>query len=257
MAESQLTQSIRKANDAGRKALIPYIPAGFGGKEKFWEYVRELDAAGADVIEIGVPFSDPVADGPTVERVSQECLACGITLHWIIDGLREHRKELNASIVLMGYISPFFHYGFEQLAKDAAEVGVNGFIVPDLPYEEAGEFLEALKGSGISLVPLIGLNTSLERMELYTKDFGGFCYVVSVMGVTGERAAISASITTKLAQARKTFNFPVALGFGISHPEQLEEFASELDAVVFGSALITHLEEGGTPAEFMSRWTTR
>ncbi|NJB68269.1 tryptophan synthase alpha chain [Desulfobaculum xiamenense] len=257
MKESKLTQSIRQARAEGRTALIPYIPAGFPGLQEFWNVLAELDAAGADVIEIGVPFSDPVADGPTVEQASLECIERGVTLSWILTELEGRRAGIRAAIVLMGYVNPFFRYGYERLAKDAARAGVDGFIVPDLPFEESGDLRAALADTGIALVPLVGLNTPAERMKLYTKGFGGFCYVVSVMGVTGERVDISGDVARTIAEARACFDIPVALGFGLKTPDQLAAMAEKPDAAVFGSSLITHLRGGGSAGEFMKVWTGR
>lgn len=256
MNESRLTAKIRAANEAGRKGLIAYLPAGFPDLEAFWETVKELDTAGADVIEIGVPFSDPVADGPVVEQAAYECLERGVTLRWILSELEKRRKDIDAAIVLMGYANPFYKYGLTALGEAASRAGVDGFIVPDLPYEEAGDMLQALKGTGAELVPLIGLNTGIERMKLYTSGFGGFCYVVSVMGVTGGEADIAEKVADKVKEAKESFDIPVALGFGIKTPEQVGPHGTSLDAVVFGSALISHIRAGGSASGFMSAWTS-
>ncbi len=255
MTTSLLTRRIRAANDAGRKALIPFLPAGFPTPERFWKEITALDAHGADVIEIGVPFSDPVADGPVVEAASLQCLEGGACLGWILEGLRERRASLRAGVVLMGYMNPFYQYGLEAFAKDAAAAGANGVIVPDLPLEEAGPFRTALSAQGMDLIPLVGLNTSVERMRAYAATASGFVYLVSVMGVTGARATLPPEIARKLADARDAFDIPLALGFGIREPKQLEPFAPYLDAVVFGSALIQHIQQEGDAAGFMARWT--
>jgi tryptophan synthase alpha chain len=255
MAASKLTSRIRQANEAGRKGLIAYLPAGFPSLEEFFDVLKELSTAGADIIEIGVPFSDPVADGPVVEQAALECIERGVTLEWILRELPKHRADIDAAVLLMGYTNPFYQYGYDRLAADVSAAGVDGFIVPDLPFEEAGDLLHALKDTDAELVPLIGLNTSAERMALYTKGFGGFCYVVSVLGVTGGQVDVQALVGEKLAEAKACFDIPVALGFGIKEPSQLADVGGHLDAVVFGSALITHLREGGTASEFMAAWT--
>lgn len=255
MSENKLEQRIREANKQGRKALIPFLPGGFPDKERFWKELQALDASGADVIEIGVPFSDPVADGPVVEKASQECVERGITLAWIIQGLRERVGSFKAALVLMGYMNPFLQYGLEKLATDAAAAGVHGLIVPDVPLEESEELRRALDAEGLALVSLVGLNTEKERMAAYAKVSKGFVYVVSVLGTTGEREALPREVTRKLEEARQVFQQPLALGFGIKSPEQLAPFGDRIDAVVFGSALITHLRGGGDAAGFMSRWS--
>ena len=251
---SKLTQRIREAQAAGRKALIPYLPAGFPGLDQFWDAVADLDRAGADNIEIGVPFSDPVADGPTVEQAALECLERGVTLKWILEELGKRAGQFQAGIVLMGYLNPFLQYGLEAFARDAARAGVSGVIIPDVPHEESTDIRAALTAHGLDLIPLVGLNTTPARLALYAKDATGFAYFVSVLGVTGERAALPGAIRDKLAEAKRTFSVPLALGFGIKTPDQLAALGEGPDAVVFGSALITHLRAGGTPAQFLAAW---
>ena len=252
-----LEKKIRAAKAAGRIALIPFVTAGFPSRERFWGVLRELDASGADVIEIGVPFSDPVADGPVVEQASQEVLAAGVTLRGIMDLLLAHRGELKAGLVLMGYMNPFLQYGLDDLARDAAGAGVHGFIVPDLPLDEASGMRAALKAQGLALIPLVGPNTPVERMKLYADVSEGYVYVVSVMGITGERLALPPEVPEVLARARSVFELPIALGFGLRSPEQLGTQPEDIrpDAAVFGSSLLKHLRAGKAPAEFMRAWT--
>lgn len=248
--------AIRKANSEGRPALIPFVTAGFPRPEKFWDIILELDSHGADVIEIGVPFSDPVADGPVVEEASLRALADGITLKKIMEILQEHKGEVQAKIVLMGYLNPFLQYGLKEFAKDAANAGVHGVIVPDVPFEENGPFFSALAEHNIALIPLVGPNTTVERMQLYAKQSQGYVYVVSIMGTTGARTALAPQVEATLQRTRSVFNLPLALGFGLQSPTQLEEIAegARPDAVVFGSALLQHIDAGKSPASFMERW---
>ena len=252
-----LEEKILAARKAGRTALIPFVTAGFPSRERFWDAVRELDASGADIIEIGVPFSDPVADGPVVEAASMRALESGVTLGGIMAELLEHRGELQAGLVLMGYMNPYMQYGLERLARDAAAAGVNGLIVPDLPLEEAEDMREALRAQGIALIPLVGPNTSEERMRLYADVSEGYAYVVSVMGTTGVRSALPPEVTGVLTRARRIFPIPVALGFGLKEPAQLAGIPEEVrpDAAVFGSSLLKHLDAGGSPQDFMKAWT--
>ncbi len=251
---SILQDKIETALAQGRKALVPYLPCGFPGLDEFWENIAELDANGADIIEIGVPFTDPVADGPIIEQAAQECLQRGVTLKYLIQGLKERKGQFKAGIVLMGYMNPFMQYGFEKLGQDASAAGVHGFIIPDLPYEESGEFKKVMAEHGLDLIPLVGLNTTPERMALYAKNASGFAYFVSVLGITGGSDALPDEILDKLRQAREIFPVPMALGFGIQSREQIAPFGDLLDAVVFGSALIRHIQEGGTPSAFMARF---
>lgn len=253
---SKLQQVIEAAGAEGRVARIPFLPGGYPDKERFWEEIAKLDGGGADVIEIGVPFSDPVADGSTVEEASLVCLEAGVNLAWILEELGRRRGSIKAQIVLMGYLNPFFQHGFKAFAKDAAAAGVAGIIVPDLPLDESGDFKAALAEQGIDLVYLVGLNTAPERLKAYAAEAGGFVYVVSVLGITGARASLpEEAIRAKLAEVKAAFSVPVALGFGISKPEQLLPFAGVVDAAVFGSALINHIKDGGDGASFMAVWS--
>ncbi|MBQ9453275.1 MAG: tryptophan synthase subunit alpha [Desulfovibrio sp.] len=251
-----LEKKIREANAAGRPALIPFLTAGFPDRSTFWPTLMELDENGADIIEIGVPFSDPVADGPVVEEASRRALTEGVNLHGILKELRERQGLIKAGLVLMGYLNPFLQYGFDKLARDAAAGGVHGFIVPDLPFEESEALRTALKKEGIALIPLVGPNTNVERMQLYTTVGEGYVYVVSVMGVTGVRESLPPEVVSTITRARSVFRLPLALGFGLREKKQLDAFpiTARPDAVVFGSALLRHLEEGLTAAEFMARW---
>ena len=254
MSITKLADKINDAKAQGRTALIPFLPGGYPDREQFWKEILELDENGADVIEIGMPFSDPVADGPVVEAASLKCLDDGIDLKWILAGLADHRAKISAGILLMGYYNPVLQYGLEKFAEDAREAGVNGLIIADLPYEEGVEFRELLAKHDIALIPLVGLNTEPERMALYAKDGNGFCYYVSVLGTTGDRDSLPEEIKAGLKQAQEIFDIPVALGFGLKNPSQLESLDGLVDGAVFGSALIRHIDEGKSSAEFMKVW---
>ncbi|MDD6088537.1 MAG: tryptophan synthase subunit alpha [Desulfovibrionaceae bacterium] len=252
-----LEEKILTARKEGRIALIPFVTAGFPAPDRFWETVMELDQSGADIIEIGVPFSDPVADGPVVEAASVQALQDGVTLRGILSDLKKYAGAMQAGLVLMGYFNPFLRYGLENFASEAAEAGVKGCIVPDLPYDEAAEFRTILKQHGIALIPLVGPNTDDARMKLYADVSEGYVYVVSVMGTTGERDALPREVPEVISRSRKNFSLPVALGFGLKTPEQLNALSSETrpDAAVFGSSLLTHIASGKTPKSFMQLWT--
>lgn len=252
----KLEQKIRDAQKSGRKAVIPFITAGFPSPVHFWKHLEELDRAGADIIEIGVPFSDPVADGPVVEDASRRALEQGVNLADILSDLTGRSGRFRAGIVLMGYYNPFLQYGLENLARDAGKAGVSGLIIPDLPYDEAKALKAALAGSGIALIPLVGPNTSLERMCLYSQDAQGYAYVVSVMGITGERGNLAEGVASVMRRARQAFAVPLALGFGLSRPSQLEALPPEAqpDAAVMGSALLKHISAGGSASSFLAPW---
>lgn len=251
-----LEEKIRACLAAGRPALVPFVTAGFPDQSQFWPTLTELDENGADIIEIGVPFSDPVADGPVVEEASRRALSDGVNLRDLLAELGERGRYIKAGIVLMGYYNPFMQYGLEKLAEDAARGNVSGMIVPDLPHEESGPLRKALADKGIALIPLVGPNTSAERMALYAEWGQGYVYVVSVMGITGERAKLAPQVESTMQRARSVFKLPLALGFGLKEPAQLEALpqGARPDAVVFGSALLKHIDAGQPAAEFMARW---
>lgn len=251
-----LEEKIRMANSQGRSALIPFLTAGFPDRATFWPTLMELDENGADIIEIGVPFSDPVADGPVVEAASRQALSEGVNLRQILQELKERRGLVRAGLVLMGYYNPFLQYGLEAFANDACEAGVHGVIVPDLPLEESQSFRYYLSAKGLTLIDLVGPNTTSERMREYAAHSQGYVYVVSVLGVTGARKELPPELGKTLARARQCFSLPIALGFGLKEPSQLVDLPPEArpDAVVFGSALLRTLAEGGTAQDFMAAW---
>jgi tryptophan synthase alpha chain len=252
-----LTDRIKAARAQGRLGLVPFLPGGYPDRARFWDEIAALDASGADVIEIGMPFSDPVADGPVVEHASLKCLDDGVNLKWIIEGLAAHKGKLRAGIVLMGYLNPVLQYGLAAFAADAAAVGVHGVILADAPSEESDPIRAAFAPRGLALIPLIGLNTAPARMALYAREAEGFAYFVSVLGTTGVRdfsAGLPDAVKTGLESAKQAFDVPVALGFGLKHPSQLAALDGLVDAAVFGSALIRHIDQGGDSAGFMKVW---
>lgn len=255
MSEHILSQRIRRAASEGRMALIPFITAGFPNMEAFWRHMDELDQNGADIIEVGAPFSDPVADGPVVEAASARALENGVTLEGILDEFSRRKGRWSAPIVLMGYYNPFLQYGLERFAQKAAEAGVSGCIVPDLPVDEQGPFHAVLSAKGIALAPLVGVNTPQSRLAEYAEKAEGYAYLVSVLGATGMREAFPPELEAAFHRCKRAFSVPVALGFGLSRPEQVAAMPIRPDAVVFGSALLRHIEEKRDAAGFMRRWT--
>jgi tryptophan synthase alpha chain len=259
MSTSILTKRIEEARAKGRLGLIPFLPAGYPDKARFWDEIDALDASGADVIEIGMPFSDPVADGPVVEHASLQCLDAGVNLAWTLAGLAARKGRYRAGLVLMGYLNPVLQYGLERFASDAASAGVHGVILADVPFEESGPVRAAFDPQGLALIPLVGLNTTPGRMALYAREGQGFAYFVSVLGTTGVQSSFDTglpeSIRSGLAAAKVAFDIPVALGFGLKHPSQLAALDGLVDAAVFGSALIRHIDQGGDSKGFMKVWT--
>lgn len=254
MKKNRLTQKINRSRETGKTALIPFLPAGYPDKDRFWEEIRQLDLAGAEIIEIGVPFSDPMADGPAVEEASQRCLSQGVNLHWILEQLSKRSRDFQAEILLMGYYNPFLQFGLEDLVVRAAKSGVSGLIIPDLPFEENRELKNRLQEFDLDLIPLIGLNTLESRIEKYGENQPGFVYFVSVLGTTGARSTLPRELQEKLQKARSLISSPLVLGFGIKHPDQLSSIREYVDGVVFGSALIQHINSGGSSSEFMDMW---
>ena len=252
-----MKETILKAHAEGRYALIPYITVGYPEPARFRETLLAIDAAGADIIELGIPFSDPVADGPVIEAAGRQALADGVTLRSTLRELRELRGSLHAKLVLMGYANPFLQYGLEQLAADAREAGVSGFIVPDMPLEETPEFRAAFDREGLTLITLVGQNTTEERMRQYAPYTKEYVYVVSMLGTTGSRNDHVETIAETMHRARRAFpGVPLALGFGLRNPEQLDALPEDArpDAAIFGTALLRHIAEGKPVAAFFSAW---
>lgn len=251
-----LEQKIRNARAERRMALVPFIPAGFPSPERFRAAVEDLDAHGADIIEIGIPFSDPVADGPAAEEACRRALASGVTPRSILKELRARAEKLQAGLALRGYMNSILQYGPENFAKDAADAGVTGCVIPDVPLEESGELRGTLGAWGIALIPLVGQNTTEERMREYAAVTEGFVHVVSVMGASGAHEGISPQVPHTLRRARAAFSLPLALDFGPGSPEQPQAMPEDLrpDAAVFGPALLRHIDAGRSAGEFLDAW---
>ncbi|GAB6886876.1 tryptophan synthase subunit alpha [Desulfothermus okinawensis JCM 13304] len=254
MSKNILENIFHKKNKQGKKTIMPFLPAGYPNKKKFWDYIKEMDECGADIIEIGVPFSDPVADGPVVEKASNIALENGVNLEWILEGLNKNKKDLSCEVVLMGYCNPFFKYGFEKLAKGLKESGASGIIIADLPLEESIPIKPIFDSHNISLIYLVGLNTYSIRLEKYSKLTSGFVYFVSVLGTTGARDRLPEELKQKLKSAREIFDLPLAIGFGIKSPSQLIEINPYIDGIVFGSSIIEHITNGKDIKEFFKVW---
>ncbi len=255
-ASEPLKARIRRTQAGGRPALIPFITAGFPTPITFWDTLAELDASGVDIIELGIPFSDPVADGPVIEAKSRASLAAGTTLQWVIDGLRQRRGQYQAELVLMGYTNPFMQYGIGRLARDCEELGIRGIIVPDLPLEESVIFRPELDARGVSLITLIGPNTTEERMRQYARYTRDYVYIVSVLGTTGGINNHVERMADTIRAARRAFDVPLALGFGLREPGQLDALPADArpDAAVIGTALLEHIEAHKPIADFFAPW---
>lgn len=227
----------------GKKALIVYLTAGDPDLETTGELITALDAAGADILEIGVPFSDPTADGPTIQAASQRALKRGTTLPDILDLIGNIRKMTEIPIVLFGYYNPIFYCGTEVFAKKAKAAGVDAVLVVDLPPEESGELRQYTDREGIDFISLIAPTTSSERIGKISKNAGGFLYYVSITGVTGTTLPQVSDIKRDMERIRDKTRMPVVVGFGISTPQQAGEIAPYADGIVIGSAFVRLIEE--------------
>jgi tryptophan synthase alpha chain len=242
-AQSGIAGAFAKAKVEGRPALIPFVTAGYPNLAMTDRLLPALVAGGADVIEIGIPFSDPIADGITVQHTSQVALSQGTTLGDAIDVVRRARANgITTPIVFMGYYNPYLRYGLDQLAVDMAEAGVDGLIIPDLPTEESEDVRTALCANGRDLIFLVAPTSTEERIREVAKRASGFVYCVSLTGVTGARTSLSDDLPAYIARIRRETDLPLAVGFGISNRQHVEEVAKIADGVVIASALINHLD---------------
>jgi tryptophan synthase alpha chain len=229
--------------------LVAYITAGYPEPGKFLEVLRAVSSA-ADAVEVGVPFSDPMADGVTIQRSSQHAIAHGVSLSWILGELARRDFELTAPVLLMSYLNPLLAFGYDALAKRAAEVGVDGFIVPDLPYEESAPLAAALSPQGLALVQMVTPATPPERLRRLCAASQGFIYAVTRTGVTGD-VALPPETSQYLAAVKAASSLPVCAGFGVRRADQVALLGAHADGVVVGSALVEVLERGADPAEFL------
>jgi tryptophan synthase alpha chain len=232
-----------RTRGSNQSAFIPFIVAGDPDLERTQRLVLELEARGADLIELGVPFSDPMADGPANQRASARGLASGATLPAILALVAELRKHTQIPIILFGYFNPVFRYGCERLCADANRAGVDGLLVVDLPPEEAQELAVPARAEGLDLIYLLAPTTPLERSRMIASSATGFLYYVSVTGVTGARNALASDLEQNVSALKSITDLPIGVGFGISTAEQAYQVARFADAVVVGSAISQLIEQ--------------
>jgi tryptophan synthase alpha chain len=225
------------------KAFIPYIMAGDPNLERTRELVGILEECGADVIELGVPFSDPLADGPTIQKAAQRALSEGVTLGKVIEFVGSLRRTTQIPIVLMTYYNLIFRYGEERFVREAYTAGVDGIIVPDLPPDEAGPLLSFSKNTGFDVIFLVAPTSTGERIKKVARASRGFIYYVSITGITGSKLSVDASIGSHIEKIRQISRKPVAVGFGIATPEEASEIAKIADGVIVGSAIVKRVED--------------
>ena len=229
------------------KAFIPFITCGDPDLETTAKIVREAVANGADLIELGIPFSDPTAEGPVIQGANIRALKGGVTTDKVFDLVRELRKDVTVPMVFMTYSNVVFSYGADKFISTCKEIGINGLILPDLPYEEKEEFLPQCKKYGVDLISLIA-PTSENRIAMIAKEADGFIYLVSSLGVTGTRSEISTDLKSIVDVIRHNTSVPCAIGFGISTPEQAKKMADIADGAIVGSAIIKIIEQYGKDA---------
>lgn len=245
-----ITAAVREAGRQGRPAMVAFMTAGYPSRQRFGAQLTALCEV-ADVVEVGVPFTDPMADGLTIQRASQGALAEGVTLEWILDEIATLRPA--APLVLMSYLNPLLAFGYARLAERAAEAGVAGFIVPDLPLDESGPFARTLEDLGLGLIQLVTPVTTDARLAQACRASRGFVYAVTVTGITGGDADRDDGLAKYLQRVADHAVVPVCAGFGVRTPQQVEKIAAHADGVIVGSALIESLEKGEDPAAFI-RW---
>jgi tryptophan synthase alpha chain len=249
-ARDAISSAITAAKSSGSPAIVAYITAGFPTKESFRDLLNRVGSA-ADVIEIGVPFTDPMADGTTIQRSSRAALSQGVSLRWILEQLAAPGEKPRAPLLLMSYLNPLLAFGLDKLPKAAAEAGVTGFIVPDLPMEESDDLRRALEAHGLALVQFVTPVTPESRMKMLCEGTGGFIYAVTMTGTTGKNVAVPQDVLDYFARVKKVSPFPVCAGFGIRSREQVAKLAPHVDGIIVGSALVEVIERDEDPAAFL------
>ncbi len=253
---NRIREKVIQAQKEKKKLFVPFLTAGYPAKKHTVPLLLAAARAGADIIEIGVPFSDPIADGPTIQESSFEALQNGTTLSDIFSFVREVRNHSDVALLLFTYFNPVFHYGVEKFIVDAKNAGADGLLVPDLSPDEATGVVQAAKKHDMSIVFLVAPTTTETRIRLIEKYSTDFIYVVSVTGTTGARASLSAKVEPFLRKMRNTLRKPFVVGFGISTPDDVKNISRLSDGVVVGSALINYIKEQGDTDDLCGRAET-
>ena len=240
---NRIEQSFKVLKEQDRKAFIPYIMAGDGGLNNLTERLSTLEKFGATLIEVGVPFSDPVADGPIIQQAGIRALQNGTTLRGIIAEIAKARQVVSVPIVLMTYLNPIYSYGIPTFVQDIANAGVDGCIIPDLPVEEEDLIASELEDGGIELIRLVTLTSPIERIKEISNRGKGFLYTVTVKGITGARNEFAQEVVEFLKQVKEVSPIPVVAGFGISNEKQINELAPHCDGVIVGSKIVDLLDK--------------
>ncbi len=238
--------------------FMPYYPVGYPDLATSIDVLEALAKNGADLIEVGMSFSDPLADGPAIQKATQIALERGVTTRQVIAAVAELRQRgVTIPLILMGYYNPMLAYGLENFVRVAREAGADGFIIPDLPPEEAAEFIAATRESPLPLITMLAPTTPAERMETIARNAQGFIYLVSVTGITGERRDISGDLAELVARVREHTSVPVCVGFGIGSPEQAKTVGAVADGVIVGSACVREIGQSEKPVETARQFAAR
>ncbi|TDJ37980.1 MAG: tryptophan synthase subunit alpha [Gammaproteobacteria bacterium] len=246
----RIGEAIIAANNDGRTGLVPFITAGYPDPDTFASSLQAIAEVG-DVVELGVPFSDPMADGMTIQRSSFAAIENGVTLSWIFDQLDPLQGSINAPLIMMSYLNPLLAFGYAKLASRARETGVCAFIVPDLPYEESAEISAALDADGAGLIQLVTPATPADRMKLLADATRGFLYAVTITGITGGSSGLPPDLAAYLDQVSAVSSLPVCAGFGIRTAGDVVNVGKHAAGAIVGSALVEVLERGEDPAAFL------
>lgn len=245
---SNIQSVIEEKNKLGHRAFIPFITAGDPNLEKTEAFIYALEEVGSTVIEIGIPFSDPVADGPVIQKANQRAIATGVDVEKVFKMVESVRRKTQIPLVFLMYANTIYHYGIVSFFKRCQNVGVDGIIVPDVPLEEKEEFNQEAKKRGVDFIALV-TPTSQHRISAICKDATGFLYCVSSLGVTGVREKMHKGLKEMFEEIEKFKHIPTALGFGISTPEQAKELKAYADGIIVGSAIVKIIEEHGEESE--------
>ena len=249
-AHERLSAAITAAADTSRPALVPFITAGYPEPKDFITTLKDVASVG-NVVELGIPFSDPMADGMTIQRSSFIALQKGVSLKWIFEQLDSAKGEIDAPLVMMSYLNPLLAFGYDALAERALAAGVCAFIVPDLPFEESGDIRAALEEKGLGLIQLVTPVTPDDRLRMLCEASRGFVYAVTITGITGGGAGLPADLAQYLDKVASFSSIPVCAGFGIRAPEDVAAVGKHAAGAIVGSALVEVLESGGDSRAFL------
>ncbi|OZM58104.1 tryptophan synthase subunit alpha [Lottiidibacillus patelloidae] len=243
MGKQKIERSFKLVEERGQKAFVPYIMAGDGGLDALKERILFLQDCGATVIELGIPFSDPVADGPVIQEAGKRALANGTTLELVLNCLDMMKNEVIVPIILMTYINPIYAYGIKEFVEQCNKVGVDGLIIPDLPFEQRNIITSYTNDLGIALIQLVSITTTIERKRKIIEEAEGFLYAVTVTGITGARSSLHKNLTPFLQELKELSHIPVLAGFGISNKNQAQDVSENCDGVIVGSEVVRLLHE--------------